>query len=142
MATKNNLRNMTPAQFAALQNRSKIPRLEQRDGALPSSFAQQRLWFLDQLEPGNAFYNIPATIRLKGKVATDAMRPTWNEIVQRHEALRTRFEAVDGTTVQTITPELPVPFAVMDLSGLAPEEREGRALELEREEARTPFDLE
>jgi amino acid adenylation domain-containing protein len=108
---------------------------------LPLSFAQQRLWFLDQLEPGNLFYNIPLAVRLKGALDADALRRALNEIVRRHEALRTTFAAVDGRPVQVIAPELSIPLPVEDLRGLTPEKREAEALRLATEDAQTPFDL-
>ena len=61
--------------------------------AFPASFAQQRLWFLDQLEPGSPFYNLPQVISINGNLNVDALQRTFNEIVNRHEALRTTFSA-------------------------------------------------
>ena len=69
-----------------------------RDQELPLSHAQQRLWFLDQLEPGSATYNIPGAVRLKGRLDVEALERTLNEVVRRHEALRTTFVAVNGAT--------------------------------------------
>ena len=82
------------------------PPLVQVDRAerLPLSFAQQRLWFLDQLEPGSAFYNIPAAVRLRGVLNIEALERTLSEVVRRHEVLRTHFIAVDGEPVQVIEP--------------------------------------
>ncbi len=77
-----------------------------RDGELPLSFAQQRLWFIDQLEPGNSVYNFPAAVRLKGPLNVVALKQSLNEIVKRHEALRTTFATVDGRPVQVIAPLL------------------------------------
>ena len=62
----------------------------------PASFAQQRLWFLDQLVPGNPFYNVSAAVRLSGQLSESALEQTFNEIVRRHEALRTTFAMVEG----------------------------------------------
>ncbi len=73
-----------------------------RDGTLPLSFAQQRLWFLDQLVPNNAFYNTPAALRLVGSLNLAALEETFNEIVRRHEALRTTFVTVQGQPIQVI----------------------------------------
>jgi hypothetical protein len=73
-----------------LKNRAEAPR------RYPVSFAQQRLWFLDQLEPGSDFYNIPTNIRLSGPLNVEALKRTLSEIVRRHESLRTTFLAVDG----------------------------------------------
>src|SRR5258706_9793399 len=73
-----------------------------RDGALPCSFAQQRLWFVDQLEGGSAHYNIPAALRLRGRLDRDALQRAVNTIVERHEVLRTIYRASDGGAVQII----------------------------------------
>ena len=75
-----------------------------RDGNLPLSFAQQRLWFLDQLVPNNPFYNVPAALRLTGSLNFSALQQTFNEIVRRHEALRTTLAVVSGQPVQRIAP--------------------------------------
>ena len=76
----------------------------QRNGPLPASFAQQRLWFLDQLEPGQASYNIPAAVRLMGRLDVPALERAFREIVRRHEVLRTRFESREGVPHQVIAP--------------------------------------
>src|SRR5262245_9554085 len=85
---------------------SRAPIRPQRRGAdaLPLSFAQQRLWFLHQLEPGSAYYNIPAAIRLTGRLDVAALEQTLNELMRRHEALRTTFPTVEGRPVQVIAP--------------------------------------
>src|SRR3989442_179629 len=113
-----------------------------RDGPLPLSFAQQRLWFLDRLEPGCAFYNIPAAIRLRGRLDPDALRRTLNEIVRRHEALRTTFKSIGGEPVQIIAPALDLALPVVDLQSLPSEDREAEARRLARDEAAVLFDLE
>jgi amino acid adenylation domain-containing protein len=111
-----------------------------RDRDLPLSFAQQRLWFLDQLEPGSAAYNIPAAVRLSGEVSPARLAAVFAEVVRRHEALRTTFDARDGGPVQVIAPRGPRPeLPEIDLSGLPDPETAARALALA--EARTPFDL-
>src|SRR5205814_441663 len=84
----------------------------------PVSFAQQRLWFLDQLLPGNPFYNIPAALRLKTPLNVTALRRSLNEIVRRHEVLRTCFTVVDGQPVQMIAPVLELELPVAELRGL------------------------
>ena len=71
-----------------------------------TSFAQQRLWFLDQLEPANSLYNISRAIHLTGVLSVTALEMSFNEIVRRHEALRTTFEIIDGQPVQVISPTL------------------------------------
>ena len=111
-----------------------------RDGDLPLSFAQQRLWFLDQLEPGSPAYNVPSAVRLNGEVSAAKLSAVFAEVVRRHEALRTTFGERDGQPVQVITPAGPPPrIPEIDLSGLSEPEAAARALALA--EARTPFDL-
>ncbi|HEY9666982.1 MAG TPA: condensation domain-containing protein, partial [Coleofasciculaceae cyanobacterium] len=120
-----------------------------RNGNLPLSFAQQRLWFLDQLVPNNAFYNTPAAVRLVGSLNLAALEETFNEIVCRHEALRTRFVTVDGNPVQAIAPTLTLPLPIVDLrsqsvsggESLPTAERDTEARRLTIEEAQRPFDL-
>jgi amino acid adenylation domain-containing protein/non-ribosomal peptide synthase protein (TIGR01720 family) len=112
-----------------------------RDGDLPLSFAQQRLWFLDHLEPGSPLYSIPAAVRMTGRLDLAAFERSIHEIVRRHEALRTTFVTVDGQARQVIAPELRLSIPVRDLAGLLAEEREAEARRLAAEEARRPFDL-
>ncbi|MGD9659469.1 MAG: amino acid adenylation domain-containing protein, partial [Methylocystis sp.] len=112
-----------------------------RQGALPLSFAQQRLWFLDQLRPGDASYNIPAALRVTGDFDMAAFAFAVNEIVRRHEALRTTFVVRDGVAAQVIAPALEIATPIVDLSALDREMREAEALRLAGEEARRPFDL-
>ena len=107
----------------------------------PMSFGQQRMWFLDQFQPGSPFYNIPSAIRLTGELNVAALRRALNEIVGRHEALRTTFAVVDGEPSQLIAPSLTLDAPLVDLGGLPEAEREAEALRLAREEARQPFDL-
>ena len=111
-----------------------------RDGDLPLSFAQERLWFLDQYEPGTTVYNIPSALRLRGSFNIGALEQSLNEIIRRHESLRTTFSMIDGEAVQVIAPSLGVSVPVIDLRD-HPEEREEEARELAREEACQPFDL-
>ena len=96
----------------------------ERTGALPLSFAQERLWFLDQLEPGSAVYNIPVALRLGGALDVAALERALDEIVRRHEALRTTFAEVDGAPVQVIAPFGGFALPVEDLSALGEAERE------------------
>ncbi|HVF54593.1 MAG TPA: amino acid adenylation domain-containing protein, partial [Pyrinomonadaceae bacterium] len=113
-----------------------------RTGLLPLSFAQQRLWLLDQLEPGNAFYNVPVAVRLKGGLKFEALERTLSEVVRRHEVLRTTFTVVEDEPIQVIHEARPLPLPVEDLSRLEPAERSAEAERLTREEAERPFDLE
>jgi amino acid adenylation domain-containing protein len=112
-----------------------------RDQALPLSFPQQRLWFLDQFEPGSNFYNMPAVFRLTGRLDRETLAWALSEIVRRHESLRTTFATVDGQPLQVIAPPQPVEPAVVDLTTVPAAERESRGLEAAREEAERGFDL-
>ncbi|HEV2735933.1 MAG TPA: amino acid adenylation domain-containing protein, partial [Longimicrobiaceae bacterium] len=113
-----------------------------RDGsALPLSFAQQRLWFVDQLEPGSAAYNMPHALRLRGRFDPAVLERAVTEIVRRHETLRTVFAVVGGEPVQVIRGAAPVALPVADLRSLPAEGREAEARRLAREEAARPFDL-
>jgi hypothetical protein len=82
----------------------------------PASFAQARLWFIDQLVPGNTFYNVPTALRLTGSLNYTALEQTFNEIVRRHEVLRTRFGIVEGQLVQAIPADINVPTSSINLS--------------------------
>jgi amino acid adenylation domain-containing protein len=113
----------------------------ERTGALPLSFAQERLWFIDRLEPGSATYNIPAALRLAGALDEAALERALGEIVRRHEALRTVFTEVDGSPVQVITPFGGFALPMEDLSGLGEADREAAAGRRAGEEARRAFDL-
>ncbi|MCP4662955.1 MAG: non-ribosomal peptide synthetase, partial [bacterium] len=95
--------------------------------ALPLSFAQQRLWFLDQLQPGGAAYNIPSAVRVRGRLDVALLAQSLHEIVRRHEALRTSFVSVGGRPVQVIAaaPDLELP--VLDLRRLAGAAREAES---------------
>ncbi|MFL6284933.1 MAG: amino acid adenylation domain-containing protein [Pyrinomonadaceae bacterium] len=107
----------------------------------PLSYAQQRMWFLQRMEPDNPFYNLPAAVRLRGALDVDALLRTLTEVVRRHEVLRTRFEEADGEPVQVVEPAAPLPLPLTDLSGLEESEREAEARRLTEEEALKPFDI-
>src|SRR5689334_4250227 len=119
----------------------KIVRRVSRAGALALSFAQQRLWFLDQLAPGGAAYNLSGRLHLEGRLDTSALEKSLNEIVRRHEALRTIFSTRNGEPVQIVLAELHLPIPLIDLSRQSPTERETAIRELSEEEAQHPFDL-
>src|SRR5579864_5959234 len=113
-----------------------------RERPLPLSYAQQRLWFIDQLEPGSAAYNIPLGLRMVGELKREALRQSLEEIVRRHEVLRTRFPQREGVAVQEIVE--PGEFRVEEVDLREIESREGREEELGRRveaEAAKPFDL-
>ncbi|HJX27137.1 MAG TPA: amino acid adenylation domain-containing protein, partial [Thermoanaerobaculia bacterium] len=111
------------------------------DSGFPASFAQERLWLLDQLEPGEATYHMPAAVRLRGPLNVAALHGASSGAVLRHEALRTLFEATPDGPVQVILPPAPVPLPEIDLSALPPDRFEAEALRLADAEARRPFDL-
>jgi amino acid adenylation domain-containing protein len=112
-----------------------------RDGPLPLSFAQQRLWFIDRMEPGSPVYNIPLALRLEGALDTPALERAIHALVQRHESLRTVFRQDEHGAVQRIAPEAQVPLAAMDLRALPEGAREEESRRRVEEEARRPFDL-
>jgi amino acid adenylation domain-containing protein/non-ribosomal peptide synthase protein (TIGR01720 family) len=108
---------------------------------LPLSFAQQRLWFMDQLEPGNPFYNMPAAVHLKGPLDIANLNRCLEEIVCRHEVLRTIFVTRHGTPTQVITPPEPPTLPVVDLTHWPADERTHQGVAVARREAQRPFDL-
>ncbi|MBE9018887.1 amino acid adenylation domain-containing protein, partial [Chroococcidiopsidales cyanobacterium LEGE 13417] len=110
-----------------------------QQGYLPLSFGQQRLWLLSQLEPNNPFYNLPAAVRLTGRLDVAALEQSLNRIVQRHAALRTKFVTVDGQGFQVIDPVLNLSLPVVDLRSHPT--REAQVQKLARQEANRPFDL-
>jgi amino acid adenylation domain-containing protein len=112
-----------------------------RDADLPLSFAQQRLWFLDQLEPNSGLYNISTATRLSGCLNIEALQNALDAIVARHEVLRTAFASVDGIPVQVIRESRPVELGVFDLSQVSALEREGEIQRLLYEHASRPFNL-
>jgi amino acid adenylation domain-containing protein len=113
-----------------------------RDGRLPLSFAQQRLWFLQRLDPGDAAYNRPYALSFTGLLDVRALAASLNEIVRRHETLRTRFGVEEGTPYQVIAPAASGPLSLVDLSGLPTELRESATQTLAKDQAELPFDLE
>ncbi|HEX9935592.1 MAG TPA: condensation domain-containing protein, partial [Longimicrobium sp.] len=112
-----------------------------RTGALPLSFAQERLWIIDRLEPGSAVYNIPVAWRLGGALDEAALERSLGEIVRRHETLRTTFAEVDGRPVQVIAPFDGFALPVADLSALGEADREVEVRRRAGEEAGRAFDL-
>jgi amino acid adenylation domain-containing protein len=121
----------------------KLPPAEGEDEilAFPLSFAQQRLWFLDQLYPGNVAYNVPFAVRIVGDLDVPTLAVVFAALVERHEPLRTTFATIGSEPVQVVSDSAPVPVPCIDLRGLAPGAREEETRRLAREEARLPFDL-
>jgi amino acid adenylation domain-containing protein len=114
---------------------------EEQAAGLPLSFAQQRLWFLDRLIPGNPLYVMAFGLHLEGGLRVDALRGALREVVRRHEALRTTFHSTGGEPRQVVAGRLDPELPVIDLAGLSPERREDELRSLGRSEARRPFDL-
>ena len=111
------------------------------DGHPPLSFAQQRLWFLNQFDPENPAFIIPAYVQINGPLNAAVLERCFNEIVRRHEALRSTFATVQGEPVQTIVSPGPVTITQLDLRGMEPSEREREAQRWIREETQRPFNL-
>src|ERR1700716_3641921 len=109
--------------------------------SLPASFAQERLWFLDQLEPGTAAYNLVRAFRITGPLNTNALSSAVRAVIRRHESLRTVFESVDGAARQVVLSDVDVQIPILNLSDLPEGEREREALRIASEEGKKPFDL-
>ncbi len=107
----------------------------------PVSFAQQRLWFIDQLVPGTPQFNIPAAIRLRGVLDVSLLHEAFEEIIRRHETLRTSFSSEQGTPVQVIAPSVKLEIPVVDLRSRAESERAEQVQKLVTEECQRSFDL-
>jgi amino acid adenylation domain-containing protein len=135
-------RAVDAARGAAVQMPHAPLRASRRSGPQPLSFAQQRLWFLHQMEPESPFYNLPFAVRMEGALDVDALRRALAEIVRRHEVLRTTFRADAGGSWQVIHPA-PESFdlPVADLRALPGEWARGEVLRLAADEAEHPFDL-
>ena len=113
----------------------------ERPKVLPLSFAQQRLWFLDQLELGSTTYLIPSALCVDGEINMQALERSFQDLIHRHESLRTTFEERDGQPVQVIHPAGPLTLPVIDLQGLAEQEREQQVRWLASQERQHPCDL-
>ncbi|MGE1156633.1 non-ribosomal peptide synthetase [Pseudomonas kitaguniensis] len=113
-----------------------------RQHELPQSLAQNRLWITWQLDPHSSAYTIPGGLRLRGELDEDAVRASFEQLIQRHEALRTRFYERDGQAFQRVDATTDFDLRVIDLRDLPEAEREARALQIREEQARTSFNLE
>ena len=109
--------------------------------AFPASFSQQRLWFLDQFDPGTAAYNIPRIFRIIGPLHVDALTRAFHAVVQRHAVLRTVFDSVEGEARQVVLSDLEVKVPLIDLTEAPEGERESKALRIAIQEGKKPFDL-
>src|SRR2546426_7464622 len=147
-----NLSTLSPVKQLLLKQRLKgvppgkvrppesIPARPERDSA-PLSFAQRQMWIVDQIAPGNPAYNLPYGYRLRGELDSRALEGSFNEIIKRHEALRTTFAVKDDEPLQLIHPELKIKIEVSELDHLAAEERENTLQAIASEEAVKSFDL-
>src|ERR1017187_4170631 len=113
----------------------------QHGGPCPLSFAQERLWFLDQLAPGSPAYNIVDVIRFGGPLDAQVLEQALKELVHRHETLRTAFSQQDGQPVQVVMPSVDMALPVLDLSSMHEREQQGEWLRVAREEGRKPFNF-
>jgi amino acid adenylation domain-containing protein len=132
------------ARAAMVDEVDRIPRQPRKPGGggeFPVSYAQQRLWFLDRLEPGTPLYNLPSAIAAEGRLDVAALAASLREIVRRHEALRTTFAGRAEGPVQVIHPQVAFELPLVDLQALPPGAREAEAQRLATAEARRPFDL-
>jgi amino acid adenylation domain-containing protein len=112
-----------------------------RNGHLPVSHTQQRLWFINQMDPSGSVYNIPAVLRLSGSMNLEALQKSLKNLVARHESLRSRFQSIDGVPYCMIEPDASVVLEQMDLTGIAQIERDATALRAADNFIRQPFDL-
>ncbi|MEM7355276.1 MAG: amino acid adenylation domain-containing protein, partial [Acidobacteriota bacterium] len=119
----------------------RIPRVDRNTPGFELSFAQQRLWFLDQLEPLSSAYNIPIALRLTGRLDRAVLQHSVAALIRRHETLRTRFVDRNGVAEQRITSDFIVAIPLVDLSHLSPQQREDEARRLAGREGQRPFDL-
>ncbi|AVJ23688.1 MULTISPECIES: non-ribosomal peptide synthetase [Pseudomonas] len=113
-----------------------------RQEDLPQSLAQNRLWITWQLDPHSSAYTIPGALHLRGELDEDALRHSFQQLIQRHEALRTRFYERDGQAFQRVEATADFELPIIDLSDLPNTEREARAQQVREDQARSPFDLE
>jgi amino acid adenylation domain-containing protein len=131
--------------LSAPEKRQLLERLLREKAALPKqyplSFGQERLWFMDRLQPGMSVYNLGTSIPFAGSVDAACLQACVSETVQRHEVLRTHFGLVAGQPVQIVAPRLEVPLAVVDLNAMPASTRWSEATRLVTREAQTPFNL-
>ncbi|BDI19712.1 hypothetical protein ANSO36C_55140 [Nostoc cf. commune SO-36] len=119
---------------------TKIEPIE-RSPHLPLSFAQQRLWFLAELEPNSASYNIPIAVHLQGQLNVEVLQQSFNEIINRHEALQTNFHTIEGQAIAVISEAAPFILTIFDISNLPANQLEAEVKQQALQEAQTPFDL-
>jgi hypothetical protein len=136
-------RQLLEARLREKREHSRVPTIPRREGsdALPLSFAQERFWVLDQLDPGGAEYNIPLCLRLKGQLDEGILKECLNRIVARHESLRTRFLAEDGRPRQSISSATPLEIPLVDATTFPEARREAEVMRLCVAEVSRPFEL-
>jgi amino acid adenylation domain-containing protein len=134
------LKSMVQADCVHDSRAGRIPKVKRSD-LVPASFAQRRLWFLDQLDVGKHLYNMPIARRLKGRLDVAALEQCLAEIIRRHETLRTSFVAVEGEPMQVISDPQPFRLRLTDLSHITATEREHKARQHAIDEAKQVFDL-
>jgi amino acid adenylation domain-containing protein len=140
MTTLDEINRLTPEKKRALLEQLLREKAGQPAPA-PLSSGQERLWFLDRLQPNTPLYNIPTALRLIGELDANALKDALSEIVRRHESLRTTFATVEGAPVQKVNPPSEVPFAIVDISQAANGSRDAEMRRHIREISAQPFDL-
>lgn len=138
--------NESMTEFLNLKQKQQVcsmPSIQPRaeTSSCPLSYAQNRLWFLHQLAPDNPFYNMPAALRLQGELNQTALQAAFNQIVKRHEALRTNFTETNGQPIQLISPPYIVSIPLIDLTTLAEPEKQLAIDRITTTEAKRPFRL-
>src|SRR5439155_10084154 len=123
-----------------VERRPEIPIRPNRDSA-PLSFTQRQMWVIDQMTPGNPAYNLPYGYRLRGPLKLTALEHSFNEVIKRHDALRTTFAVKDEEPLQLIHPDLKIKINVTELDHLTGGERENRLQALASEVSVKSFDL-
>ncbi|MFP5264746.1 MAG: condensation domain-containing protein, partial [Blastocatellia bacterium] len=141
--TKEQLQELTEQQQKELLAKLLLRKKKQQRRRFPLSFAQQRLWVLQQMDSGSAAYNVPTALRLQGPLEVDVLERCFGEVIRRHESLRTTFEVnpVTETPEQVINPWTPFRLNVIDLREWPAEQRLDEARALANQEAARPFDL-
>ncbi|MEL7039187.1 MAG: condensation domain-containing protein [Cyanobacteria bacterium J06592_8] len=138
--TPSNLSKLSPEQKRELL-KALMKKKAKKPLTFPLSFAQKRLWFLDKLQPGSSVYNLPAALRLQGSLNIEALEKSLNEIIKRHEILRTSFTEIKGEVVQSVYPVFNLKITVIDLQELPLSQREIQVKNIISQEASEPFDL-
>ena len=147
------LDRLTPAQRKLLEQRlgkqrraeaagAELLPIDPADGPFPLSYAQERFWFLEQLEPGNPAHHLPGIALFKGPMEFAAFQRAVDLLVQRHEILRSVYEEHDGVPMQVVLPEISSDLDLVDLRGLPPYERESERVRIEERTMLAPFNLE